>query len=232
MKHAVITGGSRGIGLAVAAELDAHGWGVFLVSQHPGPLAAASAQMKNLAGTLAVDLGNGEAAARDVHAAVARVLDSVDLLVLNAGIFLEEPLTQVREEAFRRNMAVNLDANLFLTKHLLPVLRKGERTRIVIIGSTAAYAAYPPGPAYGVAKWALRGLALNLRHELRKERIGVTFLAPGGVLTDMWDADEAPPDRLLQPRDIAVLVTALTELSDQAVIDEIILRPMQGDVNT
>jgi hypothetical protein len=48
----------------------------------------------------------------------------------------------------------------------------------------------------------------------------------------MWDKDEAPPDRLLQPRDVAVLVTALTELSDQAVVDEIILRPMPGDVNT
>ena len=61
MRHAVITGGSRGIGLAVAAELDAHGWGVFLVSQHPESLAVASVQMKNLAGTLAVDLGHGEA---------------------------------------------------------------------------------------------------------------------------------------------------------------------------
>jgi NAD(P)-dependent dehydrogenase (short-subunit alcohol dehydrogenase family) len=113
MRHAVITGGSRGIGLAVAAELDAHGWGVFLVSQHPESLAVASAQMKNLAGTLAIDLGNGEAAARDVHAAVARVLDSVDLLVLNAGIFVEEQLTAIREQIFRQNMAVNLDAICF-----------------------------------------------------------------------------------------------------------------------
>ncbi len=162
---------------------------------------------------------------------MTQAVDAIDLLVLNAGIFVEEPLMAIQEEAFRRTMAVNLDANLFLARHLLPVLRQGDRPRIVIIGSTAAYGAYPSGPAYGVAKWALRGLAVNLRHELKADRIGVTYLAPGGTLTDMWDEDEAPPDRLLQPRDTAVIVAALTELSEQAVVDEVILRPMLGDVH-
>ncbi|MGH6689518.1 MAG: SDR family oxidoreductase [Gammaproteobacteria bacterium] len=231
MRHAVITGGSRGIGLAVAVELEARGWGVFLVGQHGERLAAASARMKHLVGTFAVDLGNGEEAARTAAVAVRQAVGAIDLLVLNAGIFVEEALMAIQEEAFRRTMAVNLDANLFLARHLLPVLRKGDRPRIVIIGSTAAYGAYPPGPAYGVAKWALRGLAVGLRHELKTDRIGVTYLAPGGTLTDMWDEDEAPPDRLLQPRDTAVIVAALTELSEQAVVDEVILRPMLGDVH-
>jgi len=231
MRHAVITGGSRGIGLAVALELDARGWGVFLVSQDRERLATASASMKHLAGAFAVDLGNGEDAARSAAVAVRGAVGAIDLLVLNAGIFVEEPLIAIQEEAFRRTMAVNLDANLFLARHLLPVLRKGERPRIVIVGSTAAYGAYPPGPAYGVAKWALRGLAVDLREELKADRIGVTFLAPGGTLTDMWDQDEAPPDRLLQPRDTALIVAALTELSEQAVVDEVILRPMLGDVH-
>jgi NAD(P)-dependent dehydrogenase (short-subunit alcohol dehydrogenase family) len=231
MRHAVITGGSRGIGFAVAVELDTRGWGVFLVSQHRERLAAASARMKHPAGTFAVDLGSGEEAARTAAVAVSQALGAIDLLVLNAGLFVEESLITIQEEAFRRTLAVNLDANLFLARHLLPLLRKGERPRIVIVGSTAAYGAYPPGPAYGVAKWALRGLAVELRHELKADRIGVTFLAPGGTLTDMWDEGEAPPDRLLQPRDTAVIVAALTELSEQAVVDEVILRPMLGDVH-
>jgi NAD(P)-dependent dehydrogenase (short-subunit alcohol dehydrogenase family) len=231
MRYAVITGGSRGIGLAVALELDSRGWGIFLVSQHRERLDAASARMKHLVGTFAVDLGNGEEASRTAALAVSEALGAIDLLVLNAGIFVEEPLMAIEEEVFRRTLAVNLDANLFLGRQLVPVLRKGERPRIVIVGSTAAYGAYPPGPAYGVAKWALRGLAVELRHELKADRIGVTYLAPGGTLTDMWDEGEAPPDRLLQPRDTAVIVAALTELSEQAVVDEVILRPMLGDVN-
>jgi NAD(P)-dependent dehydrogenase (short-subunit alcohol dehydrogenase family) len=214
----------------VAVELDARGWGVFLISQHHERLATASARMKHRVGTFAVDLGSGEEAARAAAGAVRRGVGAIDLLVLNAGIFVEESLIAIQEEAFRRTMAVNLEANLFLARQLLPLLRKGERPRIVIVGSTAAYGPYPPGPAYGVAKWALRGLAVDLRHELKVDRIGVTFLAPGGTLTDMWDPGEAPPDRLLQPRDAALIVAALTELSEQAVVDEVILRPMLGDV--
>jgi 3-oxoacyl-[acyl-carrier protein] reductase len=113
-RHAVITGGSRGIGLAVAVELDWRGWGVFLISQHRERLAAASASMKHLAGAFAVDLGNGEDAARSAAVAVRGAVGAIDLLVLNAGIFVEEPLIAIQEEAFRRTMAVNLDANLFL----------------------------------------------------------------------------------------------------------------------
>lgn len=231
MRYAVITGGSRGIGLAVATELDARGWGLFLISQKAEHLAAAARRFKNVAGSFAVDLGGGEAAARDAAAAVKRAVDSIDLLVLNAGIFLEGRLTDISEQDFRRIMALNLDSNLFVARQVLPLLRKGERPRIVIIGSTAAYGAYSPAPAYGIAKWALRGFATDLRHELKADRIGVTFVAPGGTLTDMWEKDEIPARRLLQTRDIGILVAAITELSEQAVVDEVVLRPMEGDVH-
>jgi NADP-dependent 3-hydroxy acid dehydrogenase YdfG len=229
-RRAVITGASRGIGRAIAAELDAKGWDVFLVARSAQHLSAASACLQHVLGTLAIDLGNGETSARAAAEAVLRVVDSIDLLVLNAGVFLEEPLTAVSEESFRRIMAVNLDANLFLARRLLPALRGGVRPRIVMVGSTAGYAAYPVGPAYGVTKWALRGLALNLREELKPDRIGVTFFAAGSTLTDMWDEGEVAPTRILEPRDVAVMVAALTELSDQAVVDEILLRPILGDV--
>jgi NAD(P)-dependent dehydrogenase (short-subunit alcohol dehydrogenase family) len=230
MRRAVITGGSRGIGLAIASELDRRGWGVFLIGQSAENLSEASSRLEHVLGSLSIDLGNGEAAARTASTSVTAVLDSVDLLVLNAGIFSDKPLTEISENAFRRIMAVNLDANLFMARGLLPVLRKGQRPRIVVIGSTAGYGGYPPGPAYSVTKWALRGLAANLRDELRADRIGVTYFAPGGTLTDMWDKDEAPPQRLLEPADTAILVAALTDLSEQAVVDEILLRPMLGDV--
>jgi short-subunit dehydrogenase len=86
-------------------------------------------------------------------------------------------------------------------------------------------------PTYGIAKWGLRGFALNLRHELRDDGIGVTFLSPGGTLTDMWAGEDLPPNRLLEPTDVALMVAAITELSSQAVVDEIVLRPMLGDIH-
>jgi short-subunit dehydrogenase len=231
MRNAVITGGSRGIGGAIATELDRRGWAVFLVSEHADTLRSASARLQHVSGTFASDLGSGEAAAADVFNALSKSVSAVDLLVLCAGIFIEESLAQVKESTFRRNMAVNLDANVFLAKHLLPLLRKGSKPRIIVIGSTAAYEAYPLVPTYGIAKWGLRGFALNLRHELRDDGIGVTFLSPGGTLTDMWAGEDLPPNRLLEPTDVALMVAAITELSSQAVVDEIVLRPMLGDIH-
>lgn len=62
-----------------------------------------------------------------------------------------------------------------------------------------------------------------------KDNIGVTFVSPGGTLTDMWSDVEVPPNRLLEPNDIAKVVDSLFELSPQAVVEEIIIRPMLGE---
>lgn len=231
MPVALITGASRGIGYAVAHELGSRGWNQFLVAQHTTGLVTAKEHLKGVLGSLSVDLGSGEEAAAAVATSLAAVSHVLDLLVLNAGIFLETPLGAVTEDGHHRNMAVNLDANMWLVKHLLPSLRASLKPRVVIIGSTAAYEPYPLVPTYGVAKWALRGYALNLRRELSTENIGVTLLSPGGTLTDMWAGEELPPDRLLRPSDIASMVGVVTDLSAQAVVEEIIIRPMLGDIH-
>lgn len=230
-RRALITGGSRGIGRAVASELNVRGWSLFLVSEHAERVLAAAETMKGVVGTLAVDLGEGDVAAAAVAKAANEKVETLDLLVLAAGIFIEEPLSRVDTKSFRRNMAVNLEANVLLVRELLPLLRKGVRPRIVLIGSTAAYEPYPLVPTYGVAKWALRGFAVNLRRELMSERVGVTFISPGGTLTDMWDGEDLPANRLLEARDIGLAVAALTELSEQAVVDELVVRPILGDLH-
>ena len=231
MRTALVTGASRGIGRAIAEELSRRGWAQFLVAQHPDALSTASSTIANVVGTYAVDLGTGDAAAEAVRRAVEQVAPRLDLLVLNAGIFVEGSLESTDETAFRRNMSVNLDANVFLVKRLIDLLRAGISPRVVLIGSTAAYEAYPLVPTYGIAKWALRGFALNLRSELVSSKIGVTLLSPGGTLTDMWGGEDLPPGRLLEPRDVAIMVAALTDLSPQAVVDELIIRPLLGDIH-
>jgi NADP-dependent 3-hydroxy acid dehydrogenase YdfG len=231
MRIALITGGSRGIGRAITRELHARGWKLFLVGQDPARIRSAATDLSSVIGSVAVDLGSGATGAEQVAREFTSISASLDLLVLNAGIFIEEPLSAVHESTFARNMAVNLDANVYLTKALLPCLMRGTKPRVIIIGSTAAYEAYPLVPTYGVAKWALRGFALNLRHELRSSRIGVSFVSPGGTYTDMWAGAELEPNRLLEAHDIAHIVATIPELSEQAVVDEVILRPMLGDIH-
>lgn len=231
MSNALVTGGSRGIGCAIAKELSKANWRLFLVAEHEESLRDAAGEIESPVSSLAIDLGMGEAAARSVARAAEAELGSIDLLVLNAGIFIEENLAELDSSTFKRNMAVNLEANVLLVRYLLPLMVGAQKPRIVIIGSTAAYEAYPLVPTYGIAKWALRGFAINLRDQLRSERIGVTFLSPGGTLTDMWEGEDLPPNRLLEPKDVALLVLAITELSEQAVVDEIVMRPMLGDIH-
>jgi NAD(P)-dependent dehydrogenase (short-subunit alcohol dehydrogenase family) len=177
------------------------------------------------------DLAFGKKTADALAASVRQKVTHLDLLVLNAGYFVEGTLLQLPDKDFQRNLTVNFLANHYLIRALLARLKAAPHARIVIIGSTAAYEPYPLVPSYGVAKWALRGYAINLRRELAPQGIAVTFLSPGATLTDMWKGVELPPDRLLRPSDIGLLVEAITRLSPQAVPEELVIRSMLGDIH-
>jgi NADP-dependent 3-hydroxy acid dehydrogenase YdfG len=72
-------------------------------------------------------------------------------------------------------------------------------------------------------------LAINLREELMGEQIGVTLLSPGATATRMWEGEDVPANRLLNPNDIAEVVATVMRLSPQAVLDEVVMRPMHGE---
>jgi len=230
----LITGGSRGIGLAIAQELAAKGSDLLLVAKNQPNLKKAEALIKK---TQKVKV--------DVHVCDLSKEKNVDFLaecciknrmipdflVLDAGIFLEGSLAKSQPEDFRQTMEVNLNSIYYLVRQLVPYMKERSKPRIVIIGSTAAFEPYPIGGLYGVAKWALRGYAVNLRKELMTQGIGVTFIAPGATWTDLWAGEQLPEDRLLFPKDIGVLVASLLDLSRQAVVEEIIVRPMLGDMH-
>jgi short-subunit dehydrogenase len=230
----LITGGSRGIGYAIADAMANRGHNLLLVARDANRLLEAKKTItqrnKVDVSTFVADLGT--------EADVERLADHCiaskcvpDFLVLNAGIFLEGGLINSEPDAYRRTLDVNLHSIYYLVRRLAPHMKAKAKPRIVLIASTAAYEAYPVGALYGVAKWALRGYAINLRKELMSEGIGVTLVAPGGTLTDLWAGETLPPKRLLEPRDIGVLVAALSDLSEQAVVEELIVRPMLGDMH-
>lgn len=231
----LITGGSRGIGNAIAHACAEKGSDLVLVSQTDNPLRDAAAELEARYARRVVPKACDLSSEREIDI-LAEYLSGHDLipnnLVLSAGIFLEGSLLESKPDDYRKTVDVNLNAIYYLVRHLAPRMVSKANPRIVLIGSTAAYEAYPVGALYGVAKWALRGYAVNLRSELRRDGIGVTFVAPGGTLTDLWAGEELAPNRLLEPSDIGKLVaTLLFELSSQAVVEELIVRPMLGDIH-
>ncbi|HEU5122569.1 MAG TPA: SDR family oxidoreductase [Verrucomicrobiae bacterium] len=231
----LITGGSRGIGYAIAQEMAKKGSDLLLVSQNAKKLQTASNKLKKQYPKLKInshvcDMGSQEEINILADDCIRTNLVP-DFLILNAGIFLEGSLVNSKPQDYRKTLEVNLNAIYYLVQRLAPKMASKKKPRIVLIASTAAYEAYPVGALYGVAKWALRGYAVNLRKELMKNGIGVTLVAPGGTLTDLWAGEELPPNRLLEPKDIGTIIANFVDLSSQAVVEEVIVRPMLGDMH-
>ena len=230
--NVLITGASRGIGNAIAKTIS-HRTGKMIVTSHyPETIAKGVEEIRKIYKGIIlqynIDQSKGEDSAIELSAWLSAQVDHLDALILCAGDYYEGKLTSISSNDFKDTMNTNFTFNFYVVRKLLPLLKRGKCPRIVIIGSTAAYSAYSV-PSYGIAKFALRGFAVNLRQELMNENIGVTFVSPGPTLTDMWADVDVPPNRILEPSDIAKIVDNLFELSGQAVVEEVIVRPMLGE---
>lgn len=232
---AFITGASRGIGYAIArcvAPMCSH---LLVASKTKANITSAAKRLEKETGCevhpMWGDLAKGRSFADAAKQLVATTTKRVDLLVLDAGYYVEGSLAEIADADFERNMLVNCHSAHYVVSALLPFLKKSPAGKIVLVGSTAAYEAYPLVPTYGIAKWGLRGYAMNLRKELIAQNIGVTFISPGATLTDMWAGVDLPKNRLLEADDIGKLVAATMTLSRQAVVEELIVRPMLGDIH-
>lgn len=227
----LITGGSRGIGKAIANYLNNDGHSLMLVARNSSNLEKTKNELgksnKNV-DSFVCEVGNESEIDKLVSYCTEKNFEP-NVLVLSAGIFIEGSLTNSKSEDFYETMNVDLYHIYHCVKKFMPSLKKNGNAKIIIIGSTASLEAYPVGALYGVAKWGLKGYAINLRKELMKDNIGVTLINPGGTLTDLWEGEELAPNRLLEPTDIGKLISVILTLSPQAVVEELIVRPMHGD---
>ena len=228
----LITGASRGIGFAVAKRITKYAETLIITAKQKSSLIKCETIIRETyKGNLykyAIDHSSGERAAHELASWIKQTISSIDIIVLCAGNYFEGDLCTIDPNEFENTLQTNFLFNYYFIRNIVDIIRPNIYPRIIIIGSTAAYSAYSV-PTYGVAKWALRGLAVNLRKELMKNHIGVTFISPGPVLTDMWADVEVPKGRILEPDDIAKVICNTLELSAQAVVEELIIQPMEGD---
>jgi 3-dehydrosphinganine reductase len=181
--HAVISGGSSGIGLALARRLASAGWDLTLLARDPDRLAAANDALAGLGGTTgrvrteSVDVADSAAVERAVAAAIV-ALGPPGLLVASAGIVVPGTFDTLPLEAFRRTMDVNYFGTLHLVRAALPAMRQEGSGRIVMIASGAALLGVYGYTSYAPSKFAVRGLAETLRGELAPDGIGVSIVYP------------------------------------------------------
>ncbi|GAA0530704.1 SDR family oxidoreductase [Chitinophaga japonensis] len=232
--HAVITGASKGIGKAIAEKLAKEGCNIAICARNAATLEATAAAIRQqypavqvLA--IPVDMGDKQQVL-DFAARINATFPAVDILVNNAGIFVPGALHQEPEGLLENMMAVNVYSAYHLTRQLLPAMIAQRQGHIFNLCSTASYKAYPNGGAYSITKFALLGFSRNLREELKPHHIKVTSVSPGPTLTASWEGFEAPPDRMMEPEDIADIVWASYTLAAQTVVEEVVLRPVLGDI--
>lgn len=190
-KWAVVTGGSKGIGKAIALELAAKGFSLVLVARSAALLASVAEGIRSshpvAVQTLAMDLLATDAGQRIADFCTAEQLP-VCALVNNAGSGVWDDFAEGALADMMRMNALNVDALLRVTHAMLPLLRQQPRAHILHVGSLAAYQPVPTMSLYGAGKSYVRSFSYALRYELRKSPITVTCLSPGGVWTEFMAA--------------------------------------------
>ena len=215
---ALVTGGSRGIGFAVAKRLISEGAKVALVSTKLEGAVAAAAQLGDNAKGYACDVSSYD----DVQALVAAVLadfGKIDILVNNAGITRDDLLMRMSEEEWDRVLAVNLKGSFNTCKAVMRPMMKVRFGRIINISSVVGLCGNPGQTNYAAAKAGLIGFTKSLAREIASRNITVNAVAPGLVETDMSGAlpeearnafiQQVPLARAGKPEDIAGAVAFL-----------------------
>jgi short-subunit dehydrogenase len=153
-----------------------------------------------------------------------------DILINNAGTFQSGCVVDEPEGQLENMLKVNLFSAYHLTRVLLPSMMKRKKGHIFNISSIAALQAYPNGGSYSISKFALTGFSKNLREELKPYSIKVTCIYPGAVYTDSWAGSGVKADRIMKPSDIASTIVQISKLSPQALVEDIVIRPLAGDL--
>jgi 3-dehydrosphinganine reductase len=189
--HAIITGGSSGIGRALGRKLAAAGYHVSLISRREDLLEEAASEIRRSAlrsdqriKTYRADVADSAQAEAAVKKCIAE-LGAPGLVITSAGIAIPGYFEDVSAAVFDRSMAVNYFGTLYVLRAALPAMRACKRGRIVLISSGAALMGLFGYASYGPTKFAVRGLAETLRSELRADNIGVSVAYPPDTETPM-----------------------------------------------
>jgi NAD(P)-dependent dehydrogenase (short-subunit alcohol dehydrogenase family) len=228
-KTVLVTGGSKGIGLAIVQKFLSEGFQVISVSRSPGQLEKLISEFPGQLHVFRADFSDPQAL-RDFTETVLSKFNAIDILVNNAGVFMPGQIHTEAEGAFELQMSLNIAAPYHLTRALLPLMMPQGGGYIFNICSTASIVPYVNGGSYCISKHALLGFSKVLRQELIPYNIGVSAVLPGATLTDSWGGTELPENRFIKPENIAECLWFAWLNRQNCVMEEILLRPVKGDI--
>jgi NAD(P)-dependent dehydrogenase (short-subunit alcohol dehydrogenase family) len=222
---ALVTGGSSGIGLALARALREDGYELTLVARRPEPLDEAARELDALA--VPANLGDPDECVRAVAAHVDRH-GGLDVLVNCAGIGIGGSFADLDTKRIGLQLDVNLRATMVVTREALPHLR-ATRGRIVTLASIAGTIPTPGLAVYGATKAALIAWTSSLNREEAEHGVRATAISPGFVATRMTEWTGLPDEEQISPDDIVTLVRAVLALGPMARVPNIVVERLGDD---
>jgi 3-oxoacyl-[acyl-carrier protein] reductase len=227
-KVAVVTGGNRGIGAAIARKLAMMAANVVICGRDQNTLQATANEIIRTGGhctAVQCDLTKLESV-ENLGNRVRETQGQVDILVNNAGVgTFSTPLHNLPPSDWDQVLNTNLRGVFYSIRTFAPMMIEKRSGDIINISSLAGKNPLPNGAAYAASKWGLNGLTYSVAEELRQYNIRVAVICPGSVHTELSPHEGKDPNRMLQPDDVAHVVAMLVTQRPQSFASEILIRP-------
>ncbi|HKJ66723.1 MAG TPA: SDR family oxidoreductase [bacterium] len=225
-KTALITGGSRGIGYAVAERFLREGANVVITARNTDGLEKAAEQLHQIpAGAITTVPGD---VSHEYHVdkwidTTLKEYGSIDVLVNNAGISRNAEVHRLSSEDFKAVQDTNLFGTFLMCHKVLPTMKNQQRGFIFNMASFAGTKGLPRSGAYGSSKAGVIRLSETLQRELKEDNIKVTAICPGYVYTEMTESTGVPQTEMIQPEDIPETMMYVMRLSGASLVQRIVI---------
>ena len=229
----IITGASKGLGKAMAKKFALDGNTLFLCARNEDQLNDTANEIQNespnsIIYTKKVDVSKKNEVIEFGNFCLQK--GTPEILINNAGQFIQGSVYNEVDGALEQMITTNLYSAYYLSRAIIPAMMEAKKGHIFNICSIASLQAYQHGGSYSISKFAMLGFSKNLRDELKPHNIKVTSVLPGAAYTDSWIGSGVDEKRIMEANDIAIMVYAASQLSAQACVEEILLRPQLGDL--
>jgi len=227
-KVALVTGGSRGIGKAIARKLASLGAAVGICGRDGSALEESDNEIRALGHPVYSQIADVTKAS-DIESLVKtteETLGPISILVNNAGIGRFGPIQEKSEEEWDLVLNTNLKSIFLVSRAVVPSMIRQRKGHIVNISSLAGKNTFAGGGIYCASKWGVQGLTGCLAEDLRGDGIRVSAICPGSVATEFSGRGAKDPQKILTPDDVAHVVAMLLLQGPQSFISEVHLRPL------
>jgi 3-oxoacyl-[acyl-carrier protein] reductase len=226
---ALVTGGSRGIGQAIAHRLALLGASVSICGRGPAALEDAARELAEFGGPVHSQIADVTNPAQVIEfvAKTEKILGGIAVLVNNAGIGLFGPAHEKSEADWDRVLNTNLKSVFLVSRAVVPSMIRRGSGDIINISSLAGKNTFAGGGLYCASKWGVVGLSGCMAEDLREHGIRVSVICPGSVATEFSGRGAKDPSKVLSPEDVAHAVEAIVTQGPRSFLSEIHVRPLR-----